>query len=612
MTGYRLGVDLGTTWTAAAVTRSGGAAGTAEVVSLGTRAAVVPSLVLVKADGDVLVGEAAARRGATEPDRLAREFKRRIGDPTPLLVGGSPWSADGLTGLLLRWVVDQVAALEGGPPEALAVAHPANWGEYKRDLLRQAVARADLDVPADRVVLVSEPEAAAAHYATQQRVAPGSVVAVYDLGGGTFDAAVLRKTATAWEILGEPQGVERLGGIDFDEAVLGHVVATLGVDAETLPPVARARLRADCVEAKEALSSDTAVAVPVPFDPGGRGEVRLTRAELEDMVRGPLGATTTALRQALRSAGVAPEAVDAVLLVGGSSRIPLVGQLVGRELGRPVAIDAHPKHAVALGAALHAPAPRATPAPAPAAGPGPAPASAPAPGPGPGPAPAPAPAPGPGPAPAPAPAPAAVPTPVPAPRPAPLPPSPPPPSMPAPPGDRPTGADRRRPFVGAVAAAGVVAAAVLVGALLVQGDDDPGAGPGPATTTTTTTTGTPATTATPATAGAPPADTPDFTADFDGRPGEGDELVDWLLAHKGTTVHLDLTFADEPAGNDSPPLWSDCAGGELCEGYVLHLRVDGSPPFRRSRDRTQLEGYFYVAAVDGPFQGLYSIALDPR
>ena len=591
MTGYRLGVDLGTTWTAAAVTRPGGGV---EVVGLGNRAAVVPSLVLVKADGEVLVGEAAARRGAMEPERLAREFKRRLGDPTPVLVGGSPWSADGLTGLLLRRVVDQVAALEGGPPDALAVAHPANWGEFKQDLLRQAVARADLAVPADRVVLVSEPEAAAAHYAAQQRVAPGSVVAVYDLGGGTFDVAVLRKTATGWEILGEPQGVERLGGIDFDAAVFGHVVAALGLDVDRYPAVALARLRADCVEAKELLSSDTAVTVPATVD-GRHREVRLTRSEFEAMVRGPLSATTTALRQALRSADVAPDAVDAVLLVGGSSRIPLVGQLVSHELARPIAIDAHPKHAVALGTALHAPTP-APPRPAPPPPPPPVvPASVPAP------AVPPAPS-----------SPASVPAmsahvqpPRPPPAVQPLPGQSPPPPQPPNLSSKEGARSRFRAQVrAAVAAAGVVAA-VVVGALLLQGDDDPGAGP-PSTTTTAPD---------PASA-----QVPDFTADFDGTAGEGDELVAWLADHKGDTVHVDLSFADEPAETDSPPLWSECeslpAGAEpsaehCAAGHVLHVRTEDAEPFFRTRDRTQLEGYFYVAAIDGPYQGLWSIALDP-
>lgn len=346
---YTLGIDLGTTFTAAATWRDGHA----EIASLGSRAAVIPSVVLLREDEAVLTGEAAHRRGLTEPHRVSREFKRRLGDTTPILLGGAPYSAEALMGQLLRAVVDDVSEREGGPPSTVCISHPANWGPYKKDLLTQAVRLSNLDMP---VSYTTEPEAAAVFYAQQQRVEVGAMVAVYDLGGGTFDAAVLRKTATGFEILGQPEGIERLGGIDFDAAVFSHVSQALGgklaeLDEDDPAAVAAvARLREECVTAKEVLSSDTDVSIPVLL-PNISSEIRLTRAELESMVRPALHSTIEALRRALRSAGVTPEQLHSVLLVGGSSRMPLVAQLVGAELGRPVAVDAHPKHAVALGAA---------------------------------------------------------------------------------------------------------------------------------------------------------------------------------------------------------------------------------------------------------------------
>jgi len=346
---YALGIDLGTTFTAAAIWRDG----RAEIAPLGSRAAAIPSVVLLRQDETFLIGETANRRALTEPDRVAREFKRRLGDPTPILLGGAPYSALALTGRLLRSVVDEVGAREGGPPSSIAVCHPANWGGYKTDLLHQAVRMASLDRP---VSFVTEPEAAAVFYAQQQRIEPGDVVAVYDLGGGTFDAAVLRKTRTGFEILGQPEGIERLGGIDFDAAVFSHVSRALAGRLQELDEdepaaiAAVARLREECTDAKEALSSDTDVTIPVLL-PNLATEVRLTRAELETMVRPALYDTIEALKRALRSAAVQPEQLHSVLLVGGSSRMPIVAQLVGAELGRPVAVDAHPKHAVALGAA---------------------------------------------------------------------------------------------------------------------------------------------------------------------------------------------------------------------------------------------------------------------
>lgn len=345
---YSLGVDLGTTYTAAAIRRGE----RLEIADLGTRSAAIPSVVYLRDDGTVLTGEAATRRGATDPGRLAREFKRRMGDTTAILLGGVPYSVDGLMASMLRSVVATVTERQGEAPEAIAIAHPANWGQYKKDLLVQAVKRADLD----GATMITEPEAAAVHYATLERLDPGSVVAVYDLGGGTFDAAVLRKTEGGFELIGEPEGIERLGGIDFDEAVFRHVVTALrGAVNELDPddPVAQAavsRLRDECVAAKEALSSDTEVSIPVIL-PNVQTEVRLTRAEFEAMIRPALGDTLVVLNRSLRSAGVTPADLHSVLLVGGSSRIPLIAQLVGAELGRPVALDVHPKHSVALGAA---------------------------------------------------------------------------------------------------------------------------------------------------------------------------------------------------------------------------------------------------------------------
>jgi molecular chaperone DnaK len=345
---YALGIDLGTTYTAAATWRDGHA----EIVPLGSRAAAIPSVVLLREDETFLTGEAASRRGLTEPHRVAREFKRRMGDTTPILLGGVPQSAEALAARLLRAVADQVIGREGGAPASICVSYPANWGPYKIDLMRQAVRMADLDGP---VIYTTEPEAAAVSYAQQQRIEPGAIVAVYDLGGGTFDAAVLRKTGIGFDILGRPEGIERLGGIDFDAAVFNHVRAALSGkldeldEDDTTAIAAVARLREECVNAKEALSSDTDTTIPVLL-PNHATEVRLTRAEFEAMVRPALYGSVEALKRALRSAGCTPDQLHSILLVGGSSRMPIVAQLVGTEFGRPVAVDAHPKHAVALGA----------------------------------------------------------------------------------------------------------------------------------------------------------------------------------------------------------------------------------------------------------------------
>ncbi|QDO90017.1 Hsp70 family protein [Ornithinimicrobium ciconiae] len=346
--GYILGVDLGTTFTAAAVWHEGHA----EVVPLGDHSPQIPSAVFRTSEGEFLVGEAALRRGAADPSGLATEFKRRIGDDTNIMVAGTPMSAHALMAHLLTWVVGHVSTGQGGPPATTVLTCPANWGPYRRELLEQAGRMAGLG----SVVLCTEPSAAAVHFASTERVETGDTVAVYDLGGGTFDAAVLRKDGPAsFALLGSPEGIEHLGGLDFDAAVLQHVWTTLGdVDVDPDDEAVLAglnRLRRECTDAKEALSVDTDVTIPVDLGDVHR-TVRLGRAELEEVLRPSLEETVAAVERSLASASLTVAELDSVLLVGGSARIPLVTELLTRQLSRPVAVSAHPKHGVALGAAM--------------------------------------------------------------------------------------------------------------------------------------------------------------------------------------------------------------------------------------------------------------------
>jgi molecular chaperone DnaK (HSP70) len=315
----------------------------------------VSSVVFLGPDGQVVVGEAAEHRVVTDPDRVVREFKRRIGAEVPMVVGGVPHSAPEIAALVVGWVVERVAQREGGPAAGIVLTHPAGWGGYKIQVMGEALRAGG--VP--EVMFRTEPEAAAASYAVAERVESGSTIAVYDLGGGTFDVAVVRKTdRDGFTVLGVPQGLDHLGGVDFDDVVFGHVLAAVPGLGELDPedPAVLAAwgvLRRECTEAKEALSADTEVTIPV-LAPGIRAQVRLVRSEFEDLIRPQVIETVAAVRRALRSAGVAPQELDMVLLVGGSSRVPLVAQLVSAELGRPVATDADPKAAIALGAALSA------------------------------------------------------------------------------------------------------------------------------------------------------------------------------------------------------------------------------------------------------------------
>ncbi len=351
MSAYSLGVDLGTTYTAAAVARGT----TAEPLPLGTDAAQAPSVVLIRDDGEVLVGDAAERRAVTEPTRAAREFKRRLGDPVPIVIGDAAHPVESLMAHQLRDVVRRATEQEGGAPSIVVLTHPANYSDYKTGLLRQAAAQAGL--PDEQLVIVTEPEAAAIAYSRQARIETGEIVAVYDFGGGTFDAALVRRTDERFELIGVPEGMERLGGIDFDQAVMAHVDTILaglvsGADRnDPLTRPAQARLRSDCRRAKEALSTDSDTTIPVSL-PGVQTEVRLTRDEFESMVRPRVGETVKALERAVASAHIEMDQVSRILLVGGTSRMPIVAEMLRSATGRPVALDAHPKLAIAVGAAL--------------------------------------------------------------------------------------------------------------------------------------------------------------------------------------------------------------------------------------------------------------------
>src|SRR3954447_640872 len=207
-----LGVDLGTTFVAAAVAHDTNV----EMFVLGDRSTVIPAAVFARDDGVLVTGDAAARRVVNNPDRVATEIKRRLGDPTPVLLGGRSYAVTDLLGALLQDVLARVGGERGESREEVVLTHPPNWGPYRRELFEDVPRFAGLS----SALTVTEPEAAAAFYAATRRLPEGEIIAVYDLGGGTFDATVLQRTAEGLEILGSPEGIERLGGADFDEAVL--------------------------------------------------------------------------------------------------------------------------------------------------------------------------------------------------------------------------------------------------------------------------------------------------------------------------------------------------------------------------------------------------------
>jgi molecular chaperone DnaK len=218
-------------------------------------------------------------------------------------------------------------------------------------VLRQVATLADVG----SVRFCAEPLAAAVQYAARSRTSVGSRLVVYDLGGGTFDVCVVEKTENGFRVLGEPDGVERFGGVDFDESLFQFVMASLDNIMGDLDPddvavaLGLAQLRRQCVDAKEALSGDVETVVPISIPGLGAVTRRVTRREFEVLIRPSLEDTFTATER-VSSAGTQASGVEAIIMVGGSSRIPLVGELLQQRFRVPTATDIHPKHDVVLGA----------------------------------------------------------------------------------------------------------------------------------------------------------------------------------------------------------------------------------------------------------------------
>lgn len=345
---YALGIDLGTARTTAAVSRTlRDSWSEPEVVPLdvGSDLPGVASVLYLTSDDAVEVGEAAIHAGATDPERVARDFLDRIGDEVPLALGDRSYPAETLAAALVAWVVDRVEEQEGVPASQLVVTHPVGWGVHRRTVFQAALR--DLNLP--ELTMLPRPVAAAEAYAATERLEVGQEIAVYSLGASRFEAAVLRRGAFGFEPRAHADSTDVLGGTLFDDLVAEHVAADLG----ELPddPTALAQLRATCVDAKERLS--TAVAVTVPTPPGSKkATVLMNRSDFDALVRPVVEHTVRILQRAIQGAGAESDALRAVVLVGGCAHVPLIAELVTAAVRVRVVPAEDPTTAIARGAAL--------------------------------------------------------------------------------------------------------------------------------------------------------------------------------------------------------------------------------------------------------------------
>jgi hypothetical protein len=334
---WGLAIDYGTSFTAAAVWHAGGV----EVLEI-EDSPRFPSAVLLGDDGALLTGRAARNQARRHPDRFERTPKRLVGQPAALL-GGRAVEVTAMVAAVLGRVVEAARTREGeSAPAWVLLTHPAGWGPERCDVLRAAAARAGLEP----VELMSEPEAAAWFFVEDRRgeepiVGEGGCVAVYDLGGGTFDTAILRRGPDGFRLAGPPGGLDWFGGEEFDQRLFDLVLERVhdshpAVWRELSEPRspgwrrARLQLREDVRQAKEALSATPTVAVPVAAGGEDVLDVPVARLDFERLIRDELAGTVDLLARTAGAAGVSHDEIAAVYLTGGSSRVPLAGDLAAR------------------------------------------------------------------------------------------------------------------------------------------------------------------------------------------------------------------------------------------------------------------------------------------
>ena len=353
---WSLAIDFGTSFTTGATSVEGGPV---EVLEFGSSSRYLPSTVCLGPAGELFTGRDAVNEFVIDPARAEKLPKRALATQQYVRLGGRDVETVDLVAAVLSRVAGEARRRHGGrPPHRVVLTHPARWQPGGIELVRlgEAAARAGLGRPD----LVAEPVAAAHHYVhvSGTDLPVGGAIGVYDLGGGTFDTAVLRRSRSGFELAGPPGGDLNLGGEDLDAELL----ALVGRYVEARDPQswddlwqaddlgalrARTRLQQDVTETKESLSSQLTATFLLPgFDTA----LRLTRREYEEAVTGLLARSVDEMIDTVMRAGTTPQGLADIYLTGGSSRTPLVTNLLAAKLHRvPTTLD-DPKAVVAQGA----------------------------------------------------------------------------------------------------------------------------------------------------------------------------------------------------------------------------------------------------------------------
>jgi molecular chaperone DnaK len=345
-----VGIDLGTTNSLVAVVQQG----IPQVLARGDER-LVPSVVGLSDDGRIIVGQEALNQFVLAPERTVRSIKRKMGTDERVSLGDREYSPEEISAFILRHLKTMAEEVLGDKVDRAVITVPAYFNDAQRNATKRAGELAGLEV----LRIINEPTAAALAYGIERKA--NQFLMVYDLGGGTFDVSVIEQMGEILEVRAS-HGNVHLGGDDFDERVQQHLIAALSNEHHydfKADRRAMARLVRAAERAKIALSDTPYARVTEEFLARYDGQIahlnaELGRHELEKMIDDLLRSTLDSIDQALKDAQLKPQQINRVLLVGGSTRIPRVAQLIEERIGLQPAMEINPDEAVALGAAVQA------------------------------------------------------------------------------------------------------------------------------------------------------------------------------------------------------------------------------------------------------------------
>ena len=347
--GKIIGIDLGTTNSCVAVMEGGNPT----VITNAEGERTTPSVVLKK-DDETIVGAAAKRGAIANPDKTVISIKRKMGTSEKVEISGKKYTPEEVSAMILGKLKADAEAYLGEKVTEAVITVPAYFNDAERQATKNAGKIAGLDVKR----IINEPTAAALAYGADKQDNLHTIL-VYDLGGGTFDVSILELGDGVYEVK-STSGNNRLGGDDFDQKIIDYLVETFkkdnGVDLSK-DKMAVQRLKDAAEKAKKDLSGMTTTQISLPFISQGEDgplhlEMELTRAKFEDLCRDLFDSTMDAVRKALKDAKLKASDINKVILVGGSTRIPYIQELVKKELGQEPSKEVNPDEVVAMGAAI--------------------------------------------------------------------------------------------------------------------------------------------------------------------------------------------------------------------------------------------------------------------